>query len=98
MRRGNFTYPLHDAVQEAVSKALAEVETIERAVITNPALGGKLQEIVARHSLEVARLNGAAKSGHRIETDVSRTDSFGRPMTGKVTKLRVTQHHPGDSG
>jgi hypothetical protein len=96
MGRANFDYPVHNAIQDATRKALEEVESIERALMTNPALGGKLQEIVARHSLEVASLNEAAKSGHRAETNASTTDAFGRPLSEKVTKLQVTIPYTGD--
>jgi hypothetical protein len=83
------------AARELVRQALDEVREVERPLFSNPALAGRLEDIVSRHSFDVAVLNRDGIRGSRREVP-GIIDDFGMRKSITKTVLDVAIPFRGD--
>lgn len=72
-----FRFPFYAVWQQTIQKAVAEVNGLERRLFSDPALGGILQGIVDKYSLEVARLQKEGIEGHARQQQAHVNDGWG---------------------
>ena len=80
----------------AEQSAVDEVRNLDRREFSNPALGGTLDRIASRYSLEVATLEPSAMSGSRKDTQRVIRDEFGMTGTATFTVMEVKIPFRGD--
>jgi hypothetical protein len=86
-----FQYSLFAIFEQRKTLAVREVENLERSILRGPTLEGLLQEIAAKHELDVAHFQGEVVAKRRIEErDVS--DGFGGHHHVKEPWLDVSVH------
>jgi len=79
-------------------RAVADVNELDRKLFSNPALGGALQEIVEKYSLEIARLNTDPKAITADAVEEARyADDYGDRHLVKIRRLRVTIPFAGEA-
>jgi hypothetical protein len=81
----------------SIQKAVAEVDQLDRQLFSDPVLGGALQGIVDKYSVDVARLNTDAIVADPREEQRVVNDGWGdrRPVT--IKRLRVTIPFTGEA-
>jgi len=81
-----------------LDRAVADVNRLERRALSDPALGGVLQQIVEKYSVEVARLNTDPKAiAAQPVVEERYVDDFGDRRLMKIRKLRVTIPFTGEA-
>jgi len=91
-----FQYSLFAIFEQRKTLAVREVENLERSILRGPTLEGLLQEIAAKHELDVAHFQGEVVAKRRIEErDVS--DGFGGHHHVKEPWLDVSVPFVGDA-
>jgi hypothetical protein len=90
-----FQKSLHAIFEHAKAQALQEVDNLDRPILGNPALGGVLQKITAKHDLDVARFEGEITARRRTE-DRRVSDGFGDSQVVKSSSLDVSIPFVGD--
>ena len=83
----------HNTWSNLIRQAIADVERLDRKLFSKPELGGELQKIVEKYSLEIAHLGDAtakAFEDERVENDFEQLRSV------KIRMLHVTIPFKGD--
>jgi hypothetical protein len=76
--------------------AVVDVETLDRRLFSDPALGGTLQKIVEKYSIEIARLDQNAVTADPVEEERYLTE-YGRRHPVKIKRLRVNIPFTGEA-
>jgi hypothetical protein len=79
-----------------IQRAVADVDRLDRRLFTDPALGGALQAIVEKYSVEVARLSTEAITADPVE-DERYVNDYGDRRLVKIKQLRVTIPFTGEA-
>jgi hypothetical protein len=81
----------HATWSDMIRRAAADVDQLDRQLFSDSALGGALQNIVEKYSVEIARLNTDPKAitAEPIE-EVRHASDYGRSYPVKIKRLRVT--------
>lgn len=102
-----FAGSLHTFCNDMTQRATADVGRINRELFSDPALAGKVREIVESYTLEIARLNTDPQAitakpmkeehyandyGRRHRVEVSRLQ-VNIPFTGDAVSLRIAPSH-----
>ena len=90
-----FQKSLYAIFEQEKAQAVQEVDNLDRSILGNPALGGVLQKITAKHDLDVARFEGEITARRRTE-DQRVSDGFGDPHLVKSTSLDISIPFVGD--
>lgn len=90
-----FQHSLHGWWQNVLRAAANDVNGLSRDLFSNPSLGGQLQKIAEKYSLDVARINKEGITAEAREEEFQGTD-YGRHFTGKRSLLDVTIPFSGD--
>lgn len=90
-----FQKSLYAIFEHVKALAVQEVESLDASIFNDPALGGVLQKIAAKHNLDVARFEGEIIAGRRTE-DRRVSDGFGDFHVVKSTFLDVSIPFVGD--
>ena len=91
-----FQNSLHGWWQNVLRAAANDVNNLDRKVFSDPALGGQLQKIAEKYSLDVARIDKEAVSADAREEEFQSND-YGRHFTGKRSLLDVKIPFSGDA-
>jgi hypothetical protein len=82
--------------RDTVQQAVADVEKLERGIFSDPALGMRLQQIVERRTLRVAKLDNAGIVADSIEIETERNANGGYggtpvmvPVKAKYLKVKI---------
>jgi hypothetical protein len=88
----------HAAWTHMIQRAVGEVDHLDRRLFSDPALGGVLQSIVQKYSVEIARLNTDPKviTADPVE-DERYVNDFGDRHVVKIRRLRVTIPFTGEA-
>jgi phosphate uptake regulator len=81
----------------SIQKAVAEVERLDRQLFSDPALGGALQRIVNKYSVDVARLNTDAIVADPVEEQRVVNDVWGDRRVATIKRLRVAIPFTGEA-
>jgi hypothetical protein len=97
-----FRAPFYPVWQQTIQKAVAEVNSLDRGLFSDPALAGRLQAIAERYSLEVARLQKDRMEARARQQQGQVNDGWGGrqnvtrswldisiPFTGDAESFRV---------
>lgn len=90
-----FQHSLHGWWQNVLRAATNDVNGLDRKVFSDPALGGELQKIAEKYSLNVARIDKDTISADAREEEFQASD-YGRRYTGKRSLLDVKIPFSGD--
>jgi hypothetical protein len=77
------------AWQNLVQRAVADVNRIDRRLFSDPGLGGELQKIIEKYSVEIARLDTNAITADPAEDERFVNDFFGDRRVAKIKRLRA---------
>jgi hypothetical protein len=88
----------YSAWSNAIQRAVSEVDGLDRRLFSDPALGGALQKIVEKYSVEIARLNTdpTAISAESVE-EQRVVDDYGERRRVTVKRLRVSIPFTGEA-
>jgi hypothetical protein len=89
-----FQGSLYSEGEKAKSSAVKEVEKLNRAMFSNPALGGVLEKIAARHRINIAQFQGEVTAKSRTAERV--TSDYGELRNVRVPLLDVSIPFVGD--
>jgi hypothetical protein len=89
-----FQGSLYAECEKAKSSAVKEVEKLNRSVFDNPALGGVLEKIAARHRINIAQLQGEVTAKSRTAERV--TSDYGEFRNVRAPVLDVSIPFVGD--
>jgi hypothetical protein len=83
----------------SIQRAVAEVEGLDRRLFSDPSLGGALQRIVDKYSVDVARLNTDPKAivAKSVEERRHVNDGWGGQQLTMIKRLRVTIPFTGEA-
>jgi hypothetical protein len=86
------------AWNNTIQQAIADVDRLDRRLFSDPALGGMLQKIVEKYSVEIARLNTdpQAITADPVE-DEHYVNDYGDRRLVKIRRLRVTIPFTGEA-
>jgi hypothetical protein len=90
-----FQKSLYAIFEHVKALAVQEVDSLDRSIFNNPALGGVLQKIAAKRDLDVARFEGEITAMRRTEDQLV-PDGFGDSHVVKSTLLDVRIPFVGD--
>lgn len=90
-----FQHSLHGYWQSVLHAAAQDVNNLDRKFFSDPALGGQLQKIAEKYSLNIARINKDAISADAREEEFQGSD-YGRRYTGKRSLLDIKIPFSGD--
>lgn len=90
-----FQHSMHGWWQNVLRAAANDVNGLDRKVFSDPALGGQLQKIAEKYSLDVARIDKEAVTADAREEDFQSSD-YGRNFIGKRSLLDVKIPFSGD--
>jgi hypothetical protein len=93
-----FAASWYAAWNNMVQRAVADVDQLDRRILSDPALGSALQRIVEKYSVEIARLNTDPKAitADTVE-DERYSNDYGQRRLVKITRLRVTIPFSGEA-
>ena len=93
-RQHLFSKSLHDRHSQSVRAAEQKVERLDRRVLTDPALSGRLEKIAGKYDLDVAKLSDKL-SGAKGRTIERMIDDYDRTMK-QIPVLDVSIPFSGD--
>jgi hypothetical protein len=93
-----FSGSWHSSWNSMIRRAIEDVEKLDRNLFSDPALGGALQKIVEKYSVEVACLNTDPKaiSAEPREEELH-VDDYGDQRRIKIKRLDVTIPFTGEA-
>jgi len=94
-----FSGSWYAAWNDMIRRAVADVDQLDRRLFSDPALGGALQKIVEKYSVDIARLNTdpTAITADAVEDERYVSDGFGDQRLVKLRRLRMTIPFTGEA-
>ncbi|MGO9768961.1 MAG: hypothetical protein ACLPSW_05285 [Roseiarcus sp.] len=92
-----FRAPFYTVWQLTIQKAVADVNNLDRKLFSDPALGGHLQAITQKYSLDVARLQKDRTEGRARQQEGRVRDAWGDDRTMTRGWLDITIPFTGDA-
>jgi hypothetical protein len=86
----------HARSDDAIRKAVAQVERLDREIFADPSLAGALQKIAENQFLDVATINRNGISGERHDVERKGRDAWGEERVFRESVLSVRIPFTGD--
>jgi hypothetical protein len=88
----------YSAWSNAIQRAVADVDRLDRRFFSDPALGGALQKIVEKYSVEIARLNIDPTAISAVPVEEQRVvNDYGDRRVVTIRRLRVSIPFTGEA-